>query len=396
LIQNINLRCNVIQDFRKKYLNHLGRRGYQVDPLRIMNHFEPGMWSYGKPYWSAILLFLTLTLVIGCSSGQQTNEPVTQAAATGAESAVLALTALQPVELGGEKLSVLVTTGIIGDVVGQVGGEAIDLRILMEAGQDPHSFEPSAGDLVAAAEADVIFINGWDLEEGLVDDLENIAGDVSLVPISAGITPIPFGQVTHASDGTDDQHQASSLQGWDPHTWLDPHLVRQWLENGQQVLAALDPANADSYAANAADYLAGLDRLIAYYDERFAQIPPEKRKMVTNHDALGYLAEAYEIDIVGTVIPVASTVAEPSAADLARLLGVMEREGVCTIFAESTANEALAETVAAELGDCPGVQILTLYTGALGPPGSGADNYLAMMRVNMETIAAGLSDSSPE
>ena len=107
--------------------------------------------------------------------------------------APLALPALSAVQLDGRPLRVVATTGIIGDVVGRVGGDAIELTTLMGPGQDPHSYQPAAADLTAAANADVIFINGWDLEEGLVADLASIAQDAVIVPISAGIVPLPFG-----------------------------------------------------------------------------------------------------------------------------------------------------------------------------------------------------------
>jgi len=113
---------------------------------------------------------------------------------------------------------------------------------------------------------------------------------------------------------------------------------------------------------------------------------------VTNHDALAYFARRFDFEVVGTVIPAASTVAEPSAQEMVSLVQRMEAEGVCTLFAESTANARLAETIAAELEGCERVQVLSLYTGALGPPGSGAESYLDMMRANTETMVRGLAD----
>lgn len=332
-------------------------------------------------FWIVVTLAgLALGFAVGCSPTEEARGKAAEV--TGNGLTTLSLPEVAPANLEGDRLRVVATTSIIGDVVSRVGSEAIDLTVLMEPGQDPHGFEPSTGDLTAAAEADVLFVNGWNLEEGLVADLENIAQGVPLVPIAANIRPLPFGE---GQDKTEPNHP-----GADPHTWLDPHLVQQWIENAEQVLSGLDPAHAGEFAANASAYQAELEALTAYYDEKVAQIPPARRKLVTNHDSLGYFAEAYDFEVIGTVIPAASTLAEPSASDLAQLLEAMETEGVCTLFAETTANEQLAETVATELGGCESVQVVTLYTGALGPAGGETDSYLGMMRANIDAIVEGL------
>jgi zinc/manganese transport system substrate-binding protein len=298
------------------------------------------------------------------------------------DAGMLVLPALSPVQLAdGEKLRVVATTSIIGDIVSRVGGDAIELTVLMGANVDPHSYQPSAAELTAVAHAQVIFINGWDLEEGLIRDLENIGEGVPMVPVSAYIEPLAF-----AGDHNDDHgHDA------DPHTWFNPHLVKQWVENIEHALHDLNPANEDLYEANAEAYLAELEVLIEYVEARVDDIPAERRKLVTNHDTFGYFARAYGFEIVGTVIPSASTLSEPSARELAQLVDRMAAEGICTIFTETVANERLAQTVAAELSGCDEVQVLRLFTDALGGPGSGAETYLDMMRTNIDTIAAGLT-----
>ena len=112
--------------------------------------------------------------------------------------------------------------------------------------------------------------------------------------------------------------------------------------------------------------------------------------LVTNHDAFAYFAAAYGFDILGTVVPGASTLAEPTASDLAGLISAMQDQGVCALFSESTVSDRLGQTVAAELDNCDAVQVLQLYSGALGSPGSGADTYLGMMQANVDAIVAGL------
>jgi ABC-type Zn uptake system ZnuABC Zn-binding protein ZnuA len=247
---------------------------------------------------------------------------------------MLVLPQLHAVDLAdGEKLRVVATTSIIGDIVGRIGGDAIELTVLMGPNVDPHSFQASAAELTAVADAHVIFINGWDLEEGLIHDLENIGEGVPMVPVSANIEPLEFDDDHQGDDDHSHDHDA------DPHTWFNPNLVKQWVENIEHTLHDLDPANEDLYEDNAEDYLAELEELIEYFEARIAEIPAERRKLVTNHDTFGYFARAYGFEVVGTIIPSVSTVAEPSARDLAQLVDAMTAEGVCTIFTETVAND---------------------------------------------------------
>ena len=171
---------------------------------------------------------------------------------------------------------------------------------------------------------------------------------------------------------------------------MDPGNVQLWAMNVATALSALDPANAAVYQANAAAYQAQLADLQDEMAKQLAAIPPAGRVLVTNHDALGYLAQRYDLQVLGTVLPAASTLAEPSASELANLVAAMQEAGVCTIFAETTVNDTLAQAVARELAGCDQVQVLTLYTGAIGPAGSGADSYLGMMRANLAALVAGL------
>lgn len=292
-------------------------------------------------------------------------------------------------------LKVVATTSIIGDVAAQVGGEGIDLTTLMAPGQDPHSYEPSTTDLTRVAEADVILINGWDLEEGLVGDLANIAGEERLVVVSDGITPLAADadgvHEDEGEDAEDDHDEDEHGHGEeDPHVWMDPANVRQWARNMAAVFGEHDAENAALYAANATAYEQTLTELEQEMEAALAAIAPQQRKLVTNHDALAYFARRFDFEVVGTVIPAASTLAEPSAQALVALVEVMRAEGVCTIFAETTANTRLAETVAGELEACAQVEVRRLYTGALGEEGSGAESYIGMMQKNVAEIVAGL------
>jgi ABC-type Zn uptake system ZnuABC Zn-binding protein ZnuA len=256
----------------------------------------------------------------------------------------------------------------------------------MKPGQDPHSYQPGAADLADAANAHLIFVNGWGLEEGLADDLATIGREAALVPVSAGIEPRAIDPEAVEAD------ENASHSAVDPHVWQDVANVMQWVENIRLALGAADPANAPIYDANAGAYRAELEQLDADIRATLDAIPAERRLLVTNHNNLAYFAAAHDFRLLGTVIPGASTLAEPTARDLADLKDIMESAGVCVVFIETTAGEQLARALAQELSDCEEVQILALYSDALGPPGSGADSYTGMMRANAATLVEGLAE----
>ncbi len=267
----------------------------------------------------------------------------------------------------------------MGDVVTQVGGDLIELTTLMQPGQDPHTYEPTAQDIAWIEQAHVVFVNGLGLEGRLLDTVESVSG-VPIVPVSAGIEPL------EAGDEHEGEHEHT---GADPHTWMDPTNVIVWTDNIAGALAALDPAHANTYRQNADAYAGELRGLDAYIAEQVAEVPPEQRKLVTNHEALGYFARRYGFEVIGTVYIGAAQLAEPSAGDMARLIQTIREEDVRAIFIETTVSDALAQTIAGEIGHEVGVY--TLYTGSLGEPGSGADSYIGMMRANINTIVEGLA-----
>ncbi len=197
----------------------------------------------------------------------------------------------------GEPLRVVATTTIVGDVVAQVGGEAIELTVLLRPGQDPHTYHPRPGDLAAIAEAHVVFVNGLGLEAFLDDVLRSAGGDRPVVTVSEGIVPR--------------QHPRNPEQP-DPHVWFDVRNVMVWVDNIEAALSALDPAHAEVYRASAAAYREELESLDAWIVQRVATVPEQNRRLVTNHPALGYFADRYGFEQVGAVYPVSPS-AEPSA-----------------------------------------------------------------------------------
>ncbi len=311
------------------------------------------------------------------------------------------LPTFQPVALDGRRLNVVATTTIIGDIVAQIGGDQIDLTILIGTDQDAHSYQATPGDLVALEDADVIFVNGWNLEEKLAETIsENYAGKA--VIISTGISPRHFDEAGEHNDdhdtdddddhdGHDDEHDDTAhdhQEAIDPHVWFDITNVTIWAQNTSAILSMLDPGSEEVYQANLDNYLIALTELEKETNTLIAEIPVANRKLVSNHEAFGYFIDAYGFKRVGTVIPSTSTNAEPSANDLADLVSVMQREGVCTVFSERSQSPALAETIAGELSDCAEVQVLPLYSEALGE--GEADSYIGMYRSNVKTIVEGL------
>lgn len=323
-----------------------------------------------------LLLFVAITTLALAGCTQTTGETAVSPTTETTNPTILLLPDLTDAALNGRSLKVIATTSIIGDVVAQVGGEAIELTTLIQPGQDPHSYEPGAQDLTAVAAADIIFVNGWDLEETLVQNLESIGKNVPIVPVAANIQPLAFDGGEHGNV--------------DPHTWFNIQNVAQWTTNIENSLSQRDPAHAESYASNAAAYREQLAELETYAKAELSSIPPEKRFLITNHDALGYLAEAYGLQVLGTVIPGSSTLAEPSAREIADLIATMNDHDICTIFTETTISDALAQTTAAELTNCDTINIIPLYTGSLGATGSGADSYIGMFQANVEAIVNGL------
>lgn len=345
--------------------------------------------------WVTFTLFLML--LSGCTSPSEKEADHDHGHEASSAEGTLTLPEIEAMSLTEGRLNVVATTNIIGNVVAQVGQDTIDLTVLLGANQDPHSYEATPSDLVALEQADLIFMNGWDLEEQLAETIEENFAD-KMVQISAGVTPLNFGDDDEHGDedhddedhADEDDHDDHGHSGTDPHVWFSIHNVEIWVTNISTVLQAADPQNAESYASNANVYLEELEELETKVDQLMAQLPADRRKIITNHDSLGYFAADYDFEIVGTVIPAASTSAEPSASDLANLIEAMEKAGACTIFGETTQNDRLAQTVADELSGCDSVEVIALYSGSLGD--GAASSYTGMFLQNVENIVDGLGE----
>ena len=280
---------------------------------------------------------------------------------------------------GNGRLNVIATTTIVGDVVKQVGGDAIALTVLLPVGADPHTFDPSPQDMAKVTNAGIVFANGAGLEAFLERLLENAGGGADVVYVSDGLTLIEGG---HAEDKQDDHED----EGADPHTWTDPNNVLHWVDNVEAALSRLDPAHAATYKANADAYRAQLRDLDAWVREQVSTIPAENRKLVTDHATYAYFAERYGFEQIGAVVPGYSTAAQPSAQSLADLEDRIVTFGVKAVFVGKTVNPALAQRVA----DDTGIKLVTLYTGSLTDSGGEADSYLNYVRYNVMAIVEGL------
>lgn len=287
---------------------------------------------------------------------------------------VLAAVACGPAPAApGDKLRVVATTNLVGDVVGRVGGDRIHLTVLMAMGADPHSYVPTPSDTAAIHDARLLFANGAGLEEFLAETLANAGGDAVQVDLSDGLALLQL------SDG----HEGE--EGDDPHVWFDVRNVVRWVAAVETALSALDPVNAAAYRANADAYTRELEVLDAWIVRQVATIPEANRKLVINHPVLGYFAGRYGLQQIGAVYPLNPS-AEPSAQDLAALEEMVRRLGVPAVFAENTVSTKLAEQVSRDTG----VRLVLLYTDSLGGPGTGVETYLDLMRYDVQAIVEAL------
>jgi zinc/manganese transport system substrate-binding protein len=275
----------------------------------------------------------------------------------------------QPEETG---VHVIATTSIWADVATAIVGDDGGVETLIPIGADAHDFQPSPRQVADLGSADLVIANGLGLEAGFADVLETAAADgANVLEVAPAVGPLPF--PGHETD-------------LDPHVWFDPGrvvLAARLIADG---LAEVDDsvdweARADAYAETLAATWHEMEGILA-------TVPAESRKLVTNHESLGYFAGTFGFEVVGVVISGGSTLGEPSSAELAELVATIESLGVTAIFAETSDSTALAEAVAEEVGE--EVVVAELYTESLGEPGSGAETLTGMLLTNSRRIADAL------
>jgi ABC-type Zn uptake system ZnuABC Zn-binding protein ZnuA len=277
---------------------------------------------------------------------------------------------------------VVATTTILGDLVRTVGGDDVDVHQLLQPNSDPHDYEPRPDDVAATVDAEVVFASGLGLDEWIGQVVEQSGGDARTVEVDERL-PVKRSGGAHAHD---EEHGDEEHGDVDSHWWHDPRNAEAAVGTIRDALARANPQARAAYARNAAAYVRKLRALDAAVRACVATVPPARRKLVTDHDAFGYFAGRYGIEVVGTVLPSLTTQAQPSAGDLAELARTIEREGVTTIFSEQSVSAKLAEAVARETGARSDD---SLYGDTLGAAGSRGATYLAMEAHNADAIVRG-------
>ncbi len=364
-----------------------------------------------------------------CSSDDSATNATTESAEVVTEETAEETEATSS-DSGSSPVQVVATTTMLGDVAAQIvacANPESTATTLMPIGADPHDFAPSSSQVAQMVTAQVVIANGLGLEGRLGDALENAASDgATVIEIADLVDPIPFGAGGHDDHGhsdakeddhddhdhgddhghddehSDDEHGHDDAKeddhddhddhdhgDEDPHFWFDMNRMATAAQIiGDQLAVENGQAYADCGAQVADDIRAAEADVRALLES----VPADQRILVTDHDALGYLADVYGYEVAGTVIPAGTTLAEPSSADLAELVDVMKDEGVRVIFANTADPSALSDAVAAEVGG--DVQVVQLYVGSLGEPGSGADSYIGMMQTNAQLISSALTAQS--
>ncbi|MBB6167811.1 metal ABC transporter substrate-binding protein [Chelatococcus composti] len=281
------------------------------------------------------------------------------------------------------KVKVVATFSILGDFVRQVGGDRIDLTVLVGRNGDTHVYSPSPADARSLAEAKVIFVNGLRFE-GWIDRLVEASGtSATVVEAAAKVKPL---EMDDDHGHHDDDHNHHAHGGLDPHAWQDVANAKLYVAAIRDGLTTVDPAGREVYATNAEAYLAKLDALEAEVKAAVAAIPPARRKVITSHDAFGYFARAYGLTFVAP--QGVSTDAEASARDVGRIIRQIKRDKIPAVFLENVTDPRLLERIARETGATIGGR---LYSDALSDENGPAGTYIAMMEHNIKALSAALA-----
>ena len=333
------------------------------------------------------LVSSSLLVLAGCSSAEPAEVVDAPASEEGTAVAV-------------DGASVVVTTTMLGSVVGEiltcaVGSDA-SMTVVMPIGADPHDFQPSSEQVAAMSTADVVVANGLFLEEGLVSVLESLETDgVNVLHIAELVNPLPFADDhgddhshDHGDDHADESSEEHSHGDFDPHFWFDMDRMALAAELIGSELAT--STGVGDYEDCGVSVATGIRSAEADVIASLQAIPAESRVLVTDHDAFGYFADRYDFRVAGVVVPGGSTLSDPSSRELAELVEVIEREAVPAIFANTATDSDVVAALAAEVGR--DIQVVPLFVGSLGGPGSGAEDYISMMVLNASLIAAALTD----
>ena len=277
-------------------------------------------------------------------------------------------------EIDGREINVVATTPMIGEFVSQVGGDNINLTVLMPAEADPHTYDPAPQDAGTIADADLVFYTGLKYEPAaLIKLLENSACSAEvLAEVGESVFPIEFkegGHDDHHDDHDEEGHDDDEEEGhdddeeeghddhaghdhgaYDPHFWFDPNRVAYAAEYIESKLVEFDPSNASEYEAAGKAYVTELKGLVGQVSELISTIPSQNRKLITTHESLGYLEAKFGLEVLSTIIPSLDSANEISPSQLVGVIDVIEDNNVKVIFIEAEAPSVYAETIVAETG----------------------------------------------
>jgi zinc/manganese transport system substrate-binding protein len=271
-------------------------------------------------------------------------------------------------------LSVLTSTTFLADMTHNIIGDRGTVESLLSPGADPHEYQAVPADVKKIVSSTIVIINGLDYDQFMQPLLENAAGTRLVVTASDGL---------EARQMQEENGETVT----DPHMWMNPTRVIKYVENIRDGLTKADPDGADGYKANADAYISQLKELDTWITEQVAQIPEERRLLVTNHDSLGYFAEQYGFTVIGTIVPGVSSEAAPSAQQIAALIDEIKATGAPAAFLNISDNPHLADQIATETD----IKVITdLYIETLSPSDGPAATYIEMMKYDVTQIVNAL------
>lgn len=275
-----------------------------------------------------------------------------------------------------DKIRVVSTNTIIANLTDEIGGENIKNISLLKPGVDPHIYEPVPQDSIELEKADLILYNGYNLEPNIIKLINSSGVKGETLAVAEQVKPL-F-----------EQEEGQKVP--DPHVWGDVQNAIIMVESIRDKLIEIDPENEAIFQQNSAQFIEELKELDSWIKTQIATIPVNQRQLITSHDAFQYYASAYGLEIPGTLIGI-STEEQPSAQTVKNLVEIIRNTGVKAIFAETTINPTLINTVAEEAG----VSIAEgkLYSDSLGVKGGEADTYIKMLTTNTNSIVSALGKS---
>ena len=279
---------------------------------------------------------------------------------------------------------IVCTVGMVGDAAEAIAGDRASVRVLMGEGIDPHLYKATRDDVAAMQRAEVVFYVGLLLEGKMQDLLQQLGRSRPVVAVTAGLDEATL------------LHPEAAGGEPDPHVWMDPEAWIGCVEAVRDTLSGFDPAGAEGYAERAAAYEAELRELAAYGREALATIPEDRRILITSHDAFSYFGRAFGLDVRG--IQGLSTESEAGLQQMNALVDLLVERGVEAVFVETSVPQKSVEALVNGARD-RGAEVAiggTLYSDAMGEPGTYEGTYPGMLDHNVTTVARALGGEAPQ